>query len=167
MLKHETLPHERSSSPCRSPTKKTAYLRSQPLARLATVSGDGQPDVVPVGFDFDGSYFYVSGYQAIQTRKFQNVMNGNSKVALVVDDLASTQPWAPRFLRIYGTADVVQREGYAGPTSYLRITPRVSWSWNLAGEPFAGETERWGPELHRTIHQLPNLDAQASRRAQR
>ena len=139
--------------------EEIAYLRSQPLARLATVSADGQPDVVPLGFDFDGTCFYVSGYQAMKTRKFQNVIDGNSNVALVVDDLASTQPWAPRFLRIYGTADVVEREGYAGPTSYLRITPRVSWSWNLAGEPFAGEAERWGPELHRTIHQLPDLGA--------
>jgi integrase len=27
------------------------YLASQPLARLATVASDGQPDVVPVAFD--------------------------------------------------------------------------------------------------------------------
>jgi pyridoxamine 5'-phosphate oxidase family protein len=35
--------------------EEIAYLRSQPLARLATLDRDGQPDVVPVGFEFDGS----------------------------------------------------------------------------------------------------------------
>ena len=40
---------------------EVAYLKSQPLARLATVDADGQPDVVPVGFEFDGTYFYVGG----------------------------------------------------------------------------------------------------------
>ena len=30
------------------------YLRSQPLARIATVDADGQPDAVPVVFEFDG-----------------------------------------------------------------------------------------------------------------
>ena len=35
-----------------------------------------------------------------------------------------------------------------GPGLYSRITPRVSWSWNLAGEP-AGE--RWY-DAKRTVH---------------
>ena len=33
--------------------QEVAYLRSQRLARLATVAPDGQPDVVPVGFEFE------------------------------------------------------------------------------------------------------------------
>jgi pyridoxamine 5'-phosphate oxidase family protein len=37
--------------------EEVAYLRSQRLARLATVAPDGQPDVVPVGFEFDGRSF--------------------------------------------------------------------------------------------------------------
>jgi pyridoxamine 5'-phosphate oxidase family protein len=41
--------------------EETAYLRSQPIARLATVSASGQPDVVPVGFEFDGTCFFVGG----------------------------------------------------------------------------------------------------------
>jgi pyridoxamine 5'-phosphate oxidase family protein len=32
-----------------------AYLRSQPIARVATLSADGQPDVVPLAFD--GAFF--------------------------------------------------------------------------------------------------------------
>jgi pyridoxamine 5'-phosphate oxidase family protein len=33
--------------------KEIAYLQSQRLARIATVSKERQPDVAPVGFDFD------------------------------------------------------------------------------------------------------------------
>jgi pyridoxamine 5'-phosphate oxidase family protein len=135
--------------------EEVAYLRSQPLARLATVSEDGQPDVVPVGFDFDGTYLYVGGHgDTVKTRKFRNVLAGNGKIALVVDDLASTRPWTPRFLRIYGTAEVVEREGYAGRGTYLRITPSVSWSWNLVGRPYASEAggDQPEPRVTRTVH---------------
>jgi len=38
-----------------------SYIRSQYLARIATVNSDGQPDVVPVGYEFDGSVFYIGG----------------------------------------------------------------------------------------------------------
>jgi pyridoxamine 5'-phosphate oxidase family protein len=137
--------------------QEVAYLRSQRLARLATVSADGQPDVVPVGFEFDGTYLYVGGHETLKTRKFRNVLSGNVKVGLVVDDFASISPWTPRSLRIYGTAEVVERDGTAGPGAYLRITPTISWSWNLDGRPFAGEAslDQWKSGSTRTIHQPP------------
>jgi pyridoxamine 5'-phosphate oxidase family protein len=80
--------------------EETAYLKSQPLARIATVAPDGQPDVAPVGFEFDGTHFWVGGRAPEQTRKFRNVREGLAKVALVVDDLVSTDPWTPRGLRV-------------------------------------------------------------------
>ena len=52
---------------------EVAYLRSQHLARVATVSPDGQPDVVPVGFEFDGTYVYVGGLDPAKMRKHRNV----------------------------------------------------------------------------------------------
>lgn len=121
--------------------EEVAYLRSQRLARIATVAPDGQPDVVPVGFEFDGTYFYVGGIDPAKTRKVRNVRAGNTKVALVIDDLMSTAPWTPRYLRVYGTAELVQREGQFGPAPYLRITPTVSWSFNLDGRPFTPDRE--------------------------
>jgi pyridoxamine 5'-phosphate oxidase family protein len=133
--------------------EEISYLRSQPLARLATVASDGQPDAVPVGLEYDGTYLYVGGRDPARTRKYLNVREGNEKVALVIDDLASTNPWTPRFLRIYGTADFVDREGYAGPGTYLRIAPTVSWSWNLGPKPAAyGSGEPIQPP-RRTVHQ--------------
>lgn len=35
--------------------EEIAYLRSRALTRFATVGPDGQPDVVPLAFEFDGS----------------------------------------------------------------------------------------------------------------
>jgi pyridoxamine 5'-phosphate oxidase family protein len=46
---------------------------------------------VPVGFDFDGDYFYVGGMNLM---KSTNVLK-NNKVALVIDDLKSVDPWDP------------------------------------------------------------------------
>ena len=132
--------------------EEVAYLRSQRLARIATVAPDGQPDVAPVGFELDGSYLYVGGMDPTRTRKFRNVAAGNDKVSLVVDDLVSTQPWIPRYLRVYGTAELVERSGQFGPASYLRITPTVSWSFNLEGAPFTHDRE---VHVQRTVHPAP------------
>ena len=125
--------------------EELAYLRSQPLARLATVGPDGQPDVVPTGFEYDGTYFYVGGVDPRRTRKILNVRAGHEQVALVIDDLVSTDPWSPRVLRVYGTAEVVERTGMFGDSVYLRITPTVSWSWHLDGKPFARSDEAFAP----------------------
>ena len=122
------------------------YLKSQHLARIATVgqyegNGSVQPDVVPVGFDFDGEYFYVGGMNLAKSTKFKNVQN-NSKVAIIIDDLKTIDPWDPRGVRIYGTADIVMRQGgYMDETGhsnheYIRITAYKKWSWGIEGPVF-------------------------------
>jgi pyridoxamine 5'-phosphate oxidase family protein len=128
---------------------ETDYLRSQPLARLATVSADGQPDVVPVAFELDGSRIWIggSGVTVLATRKFRNIAGGNRAVALVVDDLVSFDPFIARGIRIYGRAsDPVERTGSIGPGTYMGITPITSWTWNMEGQP-VGET--WYPSQRR------------------
>jgi pyridoxamine 5'-phosphate oxidase family protein len=126
--------------------KEVEYLKSQRLARISTVSPeDLQPDVSPVGFDFDGEYFYVSGITLSKTRKYKNVLK-NNKVALVIDDLETVNPWAPRAVRIYGTADIVTRQGgyidrahsssSSSLPSYIRIRPVKKWSWGVEGPVF-------------------------------
>jgi pyridoxamine 5'-phosphate oxidase family protein len=126
--------------------EEVAYIQSQPLVRVATVAADGQPDAVPVGFEFDGAHFYIGGFDPGKTRRTRNVQEGNDKVALVIDDLVSTDPWIPRFLRVYGTAELVERDSQL----ILKITPVISWSGNLAGRPL-GEIRGSGPR--RTVHQ--------------
>ena len=129
---------------------EVAYLKSQPLARIATVGDDDQPDVVPVGVEFDGTYLWVGGRAPERTRKFINVRAGHAKVALVVDDLVATDPWTPRFLRVYGTAELMERPGRFGAGTYMRITPEISWSWNLEGRPYGDDALQKGPR--RTVH---------------
>lgn len=122
--------------------QELSYLRSQPIARLASIGRDEQPDVVPVGFEFDGTAFWVGGPgpSVLRTRKFRNVAAGQQKVALVVDDLVSFDPFIARGVRVYGdAAGPIERIGAMGPGFYLRITPTVSWSWNMASEP-VGDT---------------------------
>jgi pyridoxamine 5'-phosphate oxidase family protein len=122
--------------------KEIEYLKSQRLARIATAAafteqeGSAQPDVVPVGFDFDGEYLYVGGMNPLKSTKFRNVLK-NNKVAIVVDDLKSIDPWDPRGIRIYGTADIVTRQGgYMENTDhpnpqYIRVNPKKKWSWGV------------------------------------
>lgn len=113
--------------------KEIAYLKSQRLARIATVAPDGQPDASPVGVEFDGANFYVGGHGVTNTRKYKNIQAGHHKVALVIDDLPSVNPWQARGIRIYGIAALVEREGMLGTGKYIRITPKVSWSWGIEG----------------------------------
>jgi pyridoxamine 5'-phosphate oxidase family protein len=126
--------------------EEVAYIQSQGLVRVATAGADGQPDVVPVGIEFDGTHFYIGGFDTTNTRRTRNVQSGNDKVAFVIDDIASTDPYAPRFLRVYGTAELVDRDSQP----ILKITPAISWSFNLDGRPLA-EVRGNGPR--RTVHE--------------
>jgi pyridoxamine 5'-phosphate oxidase family protein len=108
-----------------------AYLKSQYLARLATVSGKGQPTADAVGFEFDGARFYIGGIALPSSRKYKNVAAGNHKVSLIIDDLLSVEPWMPRQIKVHGRAEIVERAGQFGPGEYLAITPTVSWSFGV------------------------------------
>lgn len=122
-------------------SEEVDFIRSQPLARVATVSDEGQPDVTPVGYEFDGTHFYIGGYNPTNTRRSANVRAGNTKIALVIDDLVSTRPWTPRYLRVYGTAELIDRSG----RQILKITPTTSWSMNMSGQWSAGSTHGLAP----------------------
>ena len=117
--------------------KEKEYIKSQRLARIATTSKDNlQPDVVPVGFDFDGMNFFVSGKNLLKSTKYKNILR-NNKVALTVDDLKPGESWEPRGIRIYGNAVLTNdHEGYMGRTSYLKITPNKKWSWGIEAPVF-------------------------------
>ena len=120
------------------------YLRSQRLARIATATRQGKPDVSPVAFEFDGTHFFIGSHSQdifLSTRKYKNVRDGNKEVALVIDDLESVQPWKPRAVKINGTAEIVEHNGMFGLGKYLQITSMVSWSWRIKGlqQPKEGE----------------------------
>ena len=107
--------------------KESDYLAEQRLGRIATASPGLEPHVVPVGFEFDGSYIYFGGWNLGRTLKFRNIMR-NNKVAFVVDDLVSTRPWRVRGIEIRGVAEKVEcEEGRL----CVRITPTRKVSWGL------------------------------------
>ena len=89
-----------------------AYLQSQRLGRLATANGAGQPHVVPVAFHYnpDEDTIDVGGYGFAGRKKYRDVQQ-NNRVAFVIDDLASVDPWRPRMLEIRGRAEILDRGG--------------------------------------------------------
>jgi pyridoxamine 5'-phosphate oxidase family protein len=114
--------------------KEREYINTQRLARVATVSRRGQPDVVPVSFEFDGKYFWIGSRPQeifLTTKRYRNVSAGNDTVALVIDDLESVNPWKAHQIKVYGTAEIMDHDGRLGSGKYLRITPKISWSMGI------------------------------------
>lgn len=109
--------------------KESKYLKEQRLGRIATVSPDIQPHVVPVAFEFDGSHFYFGGWNLEKSLKFRNIRQ-NNKVAFVVDNLVSVDPWRVSGVEIKGIAEINKRNG----NEYVKITPLRKSSWGLEGK---------------------------------
>ena len=116
-----------------------SYLQDQRLGRLATLQPDGSPQVKPVGFRYNPALgtIDISGFRMSESQKFRNV-SGDGRVALVVDDIASTQPWRVRFLEIRGTAQAVRATEQAeGPAddAVIRIRPVRVLSFGIEEPP--------------------------------
>jgi pyridoxamine 5'-phosphate oxidase family protein len=113
---------------------ETNYLKTQRLARVATASSKGVPEVSPVGFEFDGKYFWIGSHSQdifLRTRRYRNITSGNKRVSIVIDDLASVNPWRPRGIKVSGIADLMEHDGIFGNGKYFRITPKVTVSWGI------------------------------------
>jgi len=119
------------------------YLRSQRLGRLATVGGDDAPHVVPVGFrlDADGETVEIGGHGLSRSKKWRD-LQGNPRVAFVVDDLVSVQPWTPRGIEIRGRAELHteggERFGPGWDAAWMSIAPQRIVSWGINGPAFSG-----------------------------
>jgi pyridoxamine 5'-phosphate oxidase family protein len=124
--------------------KELEYLGSQELARLATAGANNAPHVVPVGFRVadDASTIDVGGHDLARSKKYRD-LRANPKVAIVIDDLASTDPWTPRGVEVRGTAELhdaggAERFGRAGMDgAWIRIVPERVASWGLEGYAFS------------------------------
>ena len=105
--------------------------RSRRLGRIATVGADGTPHVVPVGWRYDpgADAVEVGGHALEETKKFRDVRR-SGRAAIVIDDLASTDPWRPRGVEIRGRGEAI-----ALPTPLIRIHPERIVSWGLAQRP--------------------------------
>ena len=120
------------------------YLRGQRLGRLATVGGDGSPHVVPVGFRLgaDGRAIEVGGHGLSRSKKWRD-LQANPRIALVVDDLESVNPWTPRGIEVRGQAELHsdggEKFGAGWDSAWIRIVPQRIVSWGIEGRPFTPE----------------------------
>ncbi len=116
---------------------EVAYLESQPLGRLATIQPDGSPQVKPVGFRYNPELgtVDVTGFSMSASQKYRNVSR-DGRAALVIDDIASTQPWRVRFLEIRGRAEAVPGDDDdSADTSLIRLHPGRVLSFGVEEPP--------------------------------
>ncbi len=112
------------------------YLGSQRLGRIATTGANGKPHVVPTSFRYSAGLgtVDVGGLRMATTKKYRDVQ-ANPWAAIVIDDLASTDPWRPRMLEIRGRAEAVASGGAnLGPgfgESFIRIYPEKVNSFGI------------------------------------
>jgi pyridoxamine 5'-phosphate oxidase family protein len=115
------------------------YLHGQRrLARLATVGQDGTPHVVPSGFvhNLELDTIDLGGHDLEQTKKWRDVAR-SGRAAIVIDDLASVDPWRPRAIEVRGRAETIP-----APEALIRIHPERIISWGLGAERSARTVSR-------------------------
>jgi pyridoxamine 5'-phosphate oxidase family protein len=112
------------------------YLRSQRLARIATVGPDDQPHVIPVTFWFnaDEDAIDVGGVNFGAGKKWRDAQH-NPRVTFLLDDSTGR---SARAIEVRGTADLHETGGNAiNPRfpnfapQFFRIRPRRIVSWGL------------------------------------
>jgi pyridoxamine 5'-phosphate oxidase family protein len=118
------------------------FLRSQRLARLATASKAGQPDVSAVGFDVSGDTLVSGGIDLTRTVRYRHLLE-NPQATVVIDELVSVDPWRPRGVKVRGPATL---EGDQGRLR-IRIRPQVVWSWGIN----SGAEKRFAAVERRTV----------------
>ena len=99
----------------------------QQLGRIATVGADGTPHVVPVAWIYNAARdtIDVGGHGLEESKKFRDVAR-TGRAAIVIDDLASPDPWHPRAVEVRGRAEAI-----ALPTPLIRVHPERIVSWGL------------------------------------
>ena len=106
------------------------------------MSAKGAPHVVPVGFRLSdgGAAIDVGGHGFARSKKYRD-LKANPRVAIVIDDLASVDPWTPRGLEVRGTAELHdsgggERFGRGWDEAWVRIMPERVISWGIEAPPF-------------------------------
>jgi pyridoxamine 5'-phosphate oxidase family protein len=126
------------------------YLNSQPIGRIATVGPYGGPHVTPVGVFYDPETQAIvigghAGSNMAASKKYRDARR-QPDVALVVDDLATVDPWTPRGIEIRGRAEtytdggeeVGRRIGANMPfdAAWIHIHPRRILGWGIDSGSF-------------------------------
>lgn len=116
------------------------------LGRLATVDGKGAPQNNAVGHRFNAQTGTIDiyGHNLGASRKFQNLA-ANDRVALIIDDVKSLQPWQVRGIEIRGRAEALteQHTPQGLSAEIIRIHPELIFSWGV--DPDAEHRRVVGP----------------------
>lgn len=129
-----------------SEEKCRARLGSAAVARLATVSGEGAPHVVPVTFALDGDLLYVAvDHKPKATRRLQRLRNiaQNPRVALLADHYSDDwdELW---WVRVDGQARVIaDAEAMRHPIDALVARYPQYRARRPEGPVIAIRAERW------------------------
>jgi pyridoxamine 5'-phosphate oxidase family protein len=91
------------------------FLRSQRIARLATVGPSGWPHVVPVMYSIDEAGVFEFDVDGVKLRN----LGGEPRAAMVIDAMGPK-----RGVAIQGTAELI------GPER-ARLEPAKKFSWGL------------------------------------
>jgi pyridoxamine 5'-phosphate oxidase family protein len=127
-----------------------SYLTSQRLARIATAGRDCQPHVVPLAFRYnpETDTIDVGGHGFAKRKKYRDVQT-NPRVAIVIDDLATIDPWRPRMIEIRGEAEILptgsETVGRGFDPPMFRIHPKRIISIGLQGDQPFGLSARSAP----------------------
>jgi pyridoxamine 5'-phosphate oxidase family protein len=123
--------------------REREYLATQLTGRLATIGPDGTPQVVPVGYRYNGDgTIDVGGPDLSSSQKFRNVL-ANPRVAFVVDDHVPEddpffRPGIGRGLHLRGRGEALKGEeppAIAPPGFFsqevIRIHPERVLAWHI------------------------------------
>lgn len=125
-----------------------SYLKTQRIGRLATVGSNGQPHVVPVGFRYNPNEgaIEIGGHSGFAKRKKYRDVLQNPRVAFVIDDVPSVNPWTVRGIEIRGQAQVLEHGGRElGPgfdPQMFRIRPSRIISWGINSNDLSQHSAR-------------------------
>lgn len=124
--------------------KEIEYLRGQRLGRVATSGPGSAPHVAPVGYrlNADDGTIEIGGHGLSKSKKWRDLL-ANPKVAFVVDDLPSVNPWIPRGIEIRGLAELHDQGGderFGGggwDPVWLAVMPERIISWGIEAPAFS------------------------------
>jgi pyridoxamine 5'-phosphate oxidase family protein len=110
-----------------SDSERSYLTGERRLGRIATCGPDATPHVAPVGFAYntDADTVDVGGRDLAATKKFRDTQR-LGRAAIVIDDLASIDPWRPRGVEVRGRAETI-----SFPVAVIRIHPDRVVSWGL------------------------------------
>jgi pyridoxamine 5'-phosphate oxidase family protein len=116
--------------------EEIAYLQSQRIGRMATVSAKGDLHVVPVGFRYNSETdtLDIGGHNFASSKKYRDALR-HGRIAFVVDDVLP--PWKARFVEVRGTVQTISSGGATINAQFapdmLRLTPTYIVSFGFDG----------------------------------